>query len=71
MMSPKNSALSYSGAITDVNGYFAVKVMATYSCDTGFALINSDSRTYTGNRMSVNGGFNGAAPTCDCECSSY
>ncbi len=67
-MNPTSGAVSYGGAVTDVNGNFEFNVMATYSCDTGFALTNSDSRTCTGDRMSVNGSFNGMAPTCDREC---
>ncbi len=70
LMSPTNGAVSYGGAVSDVHGNFEFNVTATYFCDTGFALINSDSltRTCTGDGMSVNGSFSGTAPTCDREC---
>ena len=67
-MSPTNGFVSYGGAVTDVHGNFEFNVMVIYLCDTGFALINSGSRTCTGDGTSVNGGFNGTASTCDCEC---
>ncbi len=71
LMSPTNGTVSYGGVATDVNGNLLFNVMATYSCDTGFALVDNSSRTCTGDGMSVNGSFNGTAPTCDRECSSH
>ncbi|XP_064395003.1 uncharacterized protein LOC135342233 isoform X1 [Halichondria panicea] len=65
LMSPTNGTVSYGGVATDVNGNFTFNVMATYSCNTGFALVDNSSRICTGGGMSVNGGFNGTAPTCD------
>ena len=41
--------------------------MATYSCNTGFALIGNNTRTCTGNGSSTTGFFNGVAPTCQGE----
>ncbi len=70
-MTPTNGTVSYGGVPTDVNGNLSFNVMATYSCDTGFALVGNSSRICTGDGMSVNGGFNGTAPTCDRECSSH
>ncbi len=68
---PNNGTIDFGGASRDENGTYIFAVVATYSCDTGFALIGNSSRTCTGDGMSVNGGFNGTAPTCDCECSSH
>ncbi|XP_064384999.1 E-selectin-like [Halichondria panicea] len=65
LMTPTNGTVSYGGVPTDVNGNLSFNVMATYSCDTGFALVGNSSRICTGDGMSVNGGFNGTAPTCD------
>ncbi len=70
-MSPINGSVSYGGAVTDVNGSFEFNVMATYSCDTGFALINSDSRTCTGDGSSTTGAFDGEVPTCEGEYPIY
>ncbi len=70
-MSPTNGTVSYGGVATDVNGKFTFNVTATYSCDTGFALVDNSSRICTGDGMSVNGGFNGTAPTCDRECTLH
>ncbi len=70
-MSPTNGTVFYGGAATDVNGNFEFNVTATYTCDTGFALVGNNSRTCTGDGMIVNGSFNGTAPTCDRECSSH
>ncbi|XP_064385205.1 E-selectin-like [Halichondria panicea] len=65
LMTPTNGTVSYSGVPTDVNGNLSFNVIATYSCDTGFALVDNRSRICTGDGMSVNCGFNGTAPTCD------
>ncbi|XP_064399001.1 uncharacterized protein LOC135345497 isoform X2 [Halichondria panicea] len=40
-------------------------LMATYSCDTGFALVGNNTRTCTGDGSNSTGAFNGAAPTCE------
>ncbi|XP_064399559.1 uncharacterized protein LOC135346009 isoform X2 [Halichondria panicea] len=40
-------------------------LMATYSCDTGFALVGNKTRTCTGDGSNSTGAFNGAAPTCE------
>ena len=70
-MSPTNGTVSYGGVATDVNGNFTFNVTATYSCDTGFALVDNSSRICTGDGMSVHGSFNGTAPTCDRECTLH
>ena len=43
-------------------------LMATYSCDTGFALVGNKTRTCTGDGSNTTGAFNGAASTCEREC---
>ncbi len=42
-------------------------LMATYSCDTGCALVGNNTRTCTGDGSNSTGAFNGAAPTCERE----
>ncbi len=68
---PNNGNIDFGGASLDENGTYIFAVVATYVCDTGFYLVGNDSRICTGDGMSVNGGFNGTAPTCDRECSSH
>ncbi len=68
---PNNGNIDFGGASLDENSTYIFAVVATYVCDTGFYLVGNDSRICTGDGMSVNGSFNGTAPTCDRECSSH
>ncbi len=64
---PTNGSVSYSNVPGQSNTY-AFNVMATYSCDTGFSLVDNNSRTCTGDGSSTTGAFVGEAPTCEGEC---
>ncbi len=59
--------MSYSNVPGQGNSY-AFNAEATYSCDTGFSLVDNNTRTCTGNGSSTNGSFDGEAPTCEGEC---
>ena len=59
-----NGSLSYSN-VPGQNNSYAFNVEATYSCDTGFSLVDNNTRTCTGDGSSTNGSFDGEAPTCE------
>ncbi|XP_064407456.1 complement receptor type 1-like [Halichondria panicea] len=42
--------------------------MANHSCDTGFVLVGSNTRTYTGDGSSTTGVFDGEAAFCELTC---
>ncbi len=56
--------MTYS-SYADENNNYAFDVVATYSCDTGFSLVDNSSRTCTGDGSSVIGAFDGLAPFCE------
>ncbi len=63
--------ISYSLDTTDP---FDVGTVATYSCNTdlGFGLTGDPTRTCVdGDRLTIEGMWDGVAPTCDCEQKSY
>ena len=62
-----NGSLSYSNVPGQGNSH-AFNAEATYSCDTGFSLVDNSTRTCTGDGSSTNGSFDGEAPTCEGEC---
>ncbi len=62
-----NGSVSYSNVPGQSNTY-AFNVMATYGCDTGFYLVDNNTRTCTGDGSSTTGAFDGEAPTCEGEC---
>ena len=61
-----NGSVSYSN-VPGQNNSYAFNVEATYSCDTGFSLVDNNTRTCTGDGSSTTGSFNGEAPTCEGE----
>ena len=64
---PTNGSVSYSNVPGQSNTY-AFNVMATYSCDTGFSLVDNNTRTCTGDGSSTAGAFYGEATHCEGEC---
>ncbi len=67
LLNPTNGSVSYSKVAGQSNSY-AFNVEATYSCDTGFFIVNNNTRTCTGDGSSITGSFDGEAPTCEGEC---
>ncbi len=61
---PANGTVSYSSATPERDGFFAFDVVASYSCDTGFALVGGMTRICIGEGSSV-GAFDGVTPTCE------
>ena len=66
LTAPLNGSVTYNSTV-DANDSYPFKSMATYSCDTGFALIGNNTRTCTGGGNSTTGAFNGVAPACQGE----
>ena len=66
-----DGSISYDPAGT---APFSYNTVATYSCDPGFSLQGSPTRTCTGDGTSVDGMFDGTSPICarklivECEC---
>ncbi len=50
---------------TDEDGFHSFNTIAIYSCNTGFSPVGGNNRTCTGDGSSINGTFNGVAPTCE------
>ncbi len=46
-------------------GNYVFDVTADHSCYTGFSLVGDNTRTCTGDGSSINGAFDGVAPTCE------
>ena len=65
-MCPGLSAIPDGSISYDPDGTapFSFNTVATYSCDPGFILQGSPTRTCTGDGTSVNGMFDGTAPSC-------
>ncbi len=61
---PINGNVLYSAA-TDGVGNYVFDVTADHSCDAGFSLVGVNTRTCTGDGSSINGAFDGVAPTCE------
>ncbi len=61
---PINGTVLYSTA-TDGVGNYVFDVTANHSCYTGFSLVGDNTRTCTGDGSSINGAFDGVAPTCE------
>ncbi len=61
---PSNGSATYS-SIANENGTYALDVVATYYCDTGFSLVGNNSTTCTGNGSSITGAFDGLVPICE------
>ena len=66
MTAPTNGFVTYNTTINE-DGTYALDVVATYSCDTGFYLVSNTSltETCTGNGSSTTGAFDGQAPICE------
>ena len=56
-----DGSISYDPAGT---APFSYNTVATYSCNPGFSLQGSPTRTCTGDGTSVDGMFDGTAPSC-------
>ena len=63
LSNPTNGSVSYSNVPGQSNSY-DFNVEATYSCDTGFSLVDNNTRTCTGDGSSTTGSFDGESPTC-------
>ena len=65
-MCPELSAIPDGSISYDPAGTapFSYNTVATYSCDPGFSLQGSPTRTCTGDGTSVDGMFDGTAPSC-------
>ena len=61
---PINGTVLYSAA-TDGVGNYVFNVTANHSCYTGFSLVGDNTRMCTGDGSSINGAFDGVAPTCE------
>ncbi len=61
---PINGSVIYSAA-TDGVGNYVFNVTANHSCYTGFSLVGDNTRTCSGDGSSINGAFDGVAPTCE------
>ncbi len=59
-----NGSVYYSN-VPDQNNSFSFNVMATYSCNSGFALVGNKIRNCSGDGSSTIGDFNGLAPNCE------
>lgn len=58
---PVNGAISYSSGMSST---FDFGTIATYSCESGFAVIGSLKRTCGGDGSSLTGEWDGYDPTC-------
>ncbi len=66
---PNNGSLDFGGASPDVRNNYALNVVATYNCDTGFSLVGDRTRMCTGEGSSSSvGTFDGVDPTCERKC---
>ena len=61
---PTNGMVTFGGS-TPVGGMLDFNVVATYQCDTGYALVGDEMRTCTGDGSSTMGAFTGEQPTCE------
>ena len=61
---PTNGEMLH-GAIIPVGGVLDFNVVATYQCNTGYALVGDMMRTCTGDGSSTMGAFTGEQPTCE------
>ena len=59
--------MTYNSSTFDENGNYAFNAMANHSCDTGFVLVGSNTRTCTGDGSSTTGVFDGEAAFCERE----
>ncbi len=59
-----NGFVSYSNVPSENNSY-NFNVMATYSCNSGFALVGNKTRNCSGDGSTTTGDFDGLAPTCN------
>ena len=64
MPSPNNGTTDFGEALSDENNTYAFDAVANYSCDTGFSLVGSNTRTCTGDGSSTIGAYDGEPPTC-------
>ncbi len=63
LSNPTNGSVSYSN-VPGQNNSFSFNVMATYSCNSGFALVGNKTRNCSGDGSSTIGDFDGLAPNC-------
>ncbi len=61
LSNPTNGSVSYSN-VPGQNNSFS---MATYSCNSGFALVGNKIRNCSGDGSSSIGDFDGLAPNCE------
>ncbi len=58
-----NGSVSYSN-VSGQNNSYDFDVKATYSCNSGFALVGNKTRNCSGDGSGITGDFDGSAPTC-------
>ncbi len=58
-----NSELSY--AIPDSSGEVVYSTVASFVCLDGYYLVGSQTRTCTGNGLTITGTWTGSNPTCE------
>ncbi len=63
LSNPTNGSVSYSN-VPGQNNSYAFNVKATYSCNSGFALVGGNQTKNCSGDGSTIGAFNGLAPTC-------
>ena len=52
--------------VSDTTPEFEIGTVATYSCDTGFAVVGDMTRTcLDNNQLDIVGVWSGSAPTCE------
>ena len=61
LMDPENGRVTYS---PDVLALFDFGTVATYQCDSGYAISGEDTRTCEGDGRFFMGTWSGVAPTC-------
>ncbi len=59
-----NGSVYYSN-VSGQNNRYDFNVKATYSCNSGFALVGNNTRNCSGNGSSTTGDYEGIAPTCE------
>ncbi|XP_064385319.1 E-selectin-like [Halichondria panicea] len=64
LSNPTNGSVSYSN-VPDQNNSYVFNVMATYRCNSGFALVGNNTRNCSGDGSSITGAFDGEDLKCE------